>query len=116
MEVIKASYEILTDINDNMLKKIEQTARTCYKSEGKITDTSAEKLVSNLVKSGHLAMLEHCSISVRFITDRGVTHELVRHRLCAFAQESTRYVNYNKRGMQFIKPCFWNKDCQDKYQ
>ena len=110
MKTIKASYEILTDINDNMLKEIERAARTCYKSEGNITDTSAQKLVSNLIASNHLAMLEHCSISVRFITDRGVTHEIVRHRMCAYAQESTRYVNYNKKGCTFIKPLFWKKD------
>lgn len=92
------------------LHLIEVAGRTCYKSEAKITPESAEKFVASLLKSGHHSVIEHASASVRFITDRGVTHELVRHRLCAFSQESTRYCNYGGKPMQFIRPvwCFEN--------
>lgn len=76
---------------------IETVARTCYKSESKITENSASNFISNtLVKNDHLAMIEHCVATVRFIADRGFTHEIVRHRLASFAQESTRYCNYSK--------------------
>ena len=111
MKVIKPGYEILTDITGNELKLIELAGRTCYKSEDKITDDSAKKFVSNIIKRGHEAMLEHSILSVRFICDRGVSHELVRHRLASFAQESTRYCNYgkNKFGNEctFIEPFFF---------
>lgn len=115
MKIINASYEILGDIDGlEMLKAIEQAGRTCYKSEEKITDESAIKFVGALVKNKHEAMLEHQSISVKIICDRGVTHELVRHRIASFAQESTRYCNYSKdqfdNEITFIKPCFWEKD------
>lgn len=79
-----------------MAKDIERTARTCYKTEDKITDDSYIGFLQMLLKRKHLAMIEHSMMSVRFICDRGVTHEMVRHRLCAFAQESTRYCNYTK--------------------
>lgn len=111
MKVIKPGYEILTDITGNELKLIELAGRTCYKSEDKITDESAKKFVGNIIKRGHEAMLEHSILSVKFICDRGVSHELVRHRLASFAQESTRYCNYgkNKFGNEctFIEPFFF---------
>ncbi len=75
---------------------LEQAGRLCYKSEDKITNDSAAAFVKMLTKRGHGAMLEHCVASVKFICDRGVTHEMVRHRLASFAQESTRYCSYNK--------------------
>ncbi len=96
MKLIKASYEILTPINgEEVLKTLEKVARTCYKSEDKITDESAPKLVKALIERGHEAMIEFFDITVKFICDRGVSHELVRHRIASFAQESTRYVNYS---------------------
>jgi len=99
MKIIEQSYEILTDIDgDKILKNIERIARICYKSEAKITNESAQAFVKMLINLGHEAMLEHESISVKLITDRGVSHELVRHRLCSFAQESTRYCNYRNTG------------------
>lgn len=111
MKVIKPGYEILTDITGNELKLIELAGRTCYKSEDKITDESAKKFVSNIIKRGHEAMLEHSILSVKFICDRGVSHELVRHRLASFAQESTRYCNYSKdkfgNECTFIEPFFF---------
>ena len=101
MKIIKPSYEILTDISPFgilELEQIERAARTCYKSEDKITDQaqSAQQLIKKLIANGHEAMLEHSSLTVKFICDRGVSHELVRHRMASFAQESTRYCNYSQ--------------------
>lgn len=94
MKIINSRYEIINKDEldgDKVLKDIERVARTCYKSEDKITDESARKLVSNLIKSGHEAMLEHNIITVKFYCDRGVSHEIVRHRVASYGQESTRY-------------------------
>lgn len=112
MKIINAGYEIIDTLNGaEILKKIEKVARVCYKSEDKIGDGTAEKMVRALIKSNHLAMLEHFSFSVKFIVDRGVSHEIVRHRVASFAQESTRYCNYGKSGeVVFIKPPFWDLD------
>ena len=102
MRVINASYKILTpDLDDpstasDIYGKIERAGRVCYKSEDRITKDSGEKFVRAMVKNGHEAMLEHASMSVLFTVDRGVSHELVRHRLCSFAQESTRFCRYSK--------------------
>ena len=112
MKIIKASYEIMDPLDGlEILKKIELCGRVCYKSEDKITDDSARKFVAGILKRGHESVLEHFSFSVRFICDRGVSHELVRHRISSFSQESTRYCTY-KGDVAFIKPCFlddtWN--------
>lgn len=97
MQAIKPYTQIYKDFDgQKVLQKIEAAARTCYKSEGKIQEGSAAKLVAGLIKSGHEAMLEHASVTVKFVVDRGISHELVRHRLASFAQESTRYCNYPK--------------------
>jgi len=94
MKLVKPSYEILSSIDD-FLKRIELVGRLCYKSEDKITDDSAEKFVSMLLKKGHGSVVEHApNISVKFIANRGFTHEIVRHRLASHSQESTRYCNY----------------------
>jgi len=104
MILVKPSFKILTKLNGlQMLKNIERAGRTCYKSEHKITDATAGGFVKGIIASGHLSVIEHENISVLFICDRGVTHELVRHRLCAFSQESTRYCNY-KGGVTFVIP------------
>lgn len=100
MNVTRAGYEILTPISNGgieELKHIEKIGRVCYKSEGNITEDgeSAKKFVKMLINRGHEAMIEHSSLSVKFVVDRGVSHELVRHRIASFAQESTRYVNYS---------------------
>ena len=80
MKIVDAGYEILDNLNgEEILKKIERVARVCYKSEDKITEGSAEKMVRALIKSNHMAMLEHYSFTVKFICDRGVSHEIVRH-------------------------------------
>ena len=111
MKIINASYHIETPIDGaEILKRIEKAGRTCYKSEDRITDESAENFVRMLMERGHESVLEHESITVRFVCDRGVSHETVRHRIASFSQESTRYCNYsgNRFGNQitFIKPCF----------
>lgn len=111
MRIIEPSYEILSPKPfDGMaiLRHIERCGRVCYKSEDRITDESAPKFVEAVIKRGHESVIEHASITVLFIVDRGVSHELVRHRLCAFSQESTRYVNYGKAGeCTFIRPMWW---------
>ena len=103
MILVKPSHKVLTPIGPEILTIIEAAGRTCYKSEHKITETSAIAFCKRLIESGHHSVLEHFNIQVRFICDRGVSHELVRHRLCAFSQESTRYCNY-KGGVTFIIP------------
>jgi len=110
MEIIEPSVKIETPIDANKIySNIERYGRTAYKSEDKITQGSAELFIQKILKSGHESVIEHENLTVRFICDRGVTHELVRHRLCAFTQESTRYCNYYKKGIQFIRPCFWSE-------
>lgn len=99
MKIIPTSYEILTPLDGaEILRTIELAGRVCYKSEDKIDDGNAERFVRSIIERGHESVLEHVSISVRFIVDRGVSHELVRHRLASFSQESTRYCNYSKDG------------------
>jgi thymidylate synthase (FAD) len=95
--IISPSYEIIyCPDGQEVLKQIEKIARTCYKSENKITEGSARKLILRLLNSGHHAMIEFGDIIIRFISNRGFSHELVRHRLSSFAQESTRHCNYSK--------------------
>lgn len=111
MRIIKPSIEILTPIDDaTVMKHIEMCGRVCYKSEGKITDTSADSFIAGIIKRGHEAVVEHYNITVKFICDRGVSHEIVRHRLASYCQESTRYCNYSKddfgKEITVIKPCF----------
>lgn len=118
MKIIKAGYEILTNLDGlEILKHIERIGRVCYKSEDKITDDSCLTFVKMLLDRGHEAMIEHYSFSVKFICDRGVSHEIVRHRIAAFAQESTRYCNYSKskfgNEITVIKPFFF--DCLHKW-
>jgi thymidylate synthase (FAD) len=112
MKIIKPSYKILGEINGSaLLQAIEAAGRTCYKSEDAITDESAPAFVHSIIERGHESVLEHQSISVRVICDRGVSHEIVRHRIASYSQESTRYCNYGKSGeVTFIRPCFWTDD------
>ncbi|MFP4284622.1 MAG: FAD-dependent thymidylate synthase [Desulfovermiculus sp.] len=114
MRVIQPGHEIVfMPGTDEILRLLELAGRTCYKSEDKITDDSAAGFVGRIVRSGHESVIEHANITVRFIIDRGVSHELVRHRLAAYSQESTRYANYSQerfgREITVIKPCFWEK-------
>lgn len=96
MIIVKPSYEILTPIDgQSILQFIELCTRTAYKSEAKTGPGSAEKLITSILKRGHESTIEHFSLSVRFICDRGVSHEIVRHRVASYTQESTRYCNYS---------------------
>jgi thymidylate synthase (FAD) len=122
MKLIKPYTEILSPINsEEILKMLERVARTCYKSEDKITDDSAIEMMRSLIKRDHLAMIEFFDITVKFVCDRGISHELVRHRIASFAQESTRYCNYSKdkfdNQITFITPCWirenWSEECGD---
>lgn len=107
MELIRPSVEIIPcEINgDEILKQIEKIGRVCYKSEDKITDNSAQTFVKKIINSGHHSVIEHINISVKFIIDRGISHELVRHRIGSYSQESTRYCSYDKH-VKFIIPCW----------
>ena len=105
MKLIKQSFEIL-DFPQN-LNLIEFAGRTCYKSTYRIEEDSAKGFVQKLMASGHESVLEHDKISVLLITNRAITHEIVRHRIASFSQESTRYCNYSKDrfgGLTFIIP------------
>jgi thymidylate synthase (FAD) len=115
MIIIEPGIEIIDQIDGNaILKSIERIGRTCYKSEEKITETSASNFVAGIIKAGHESVIEHEKISVKIICDRGVSHEIVRHRIASYSQESTRYCNYtkNKFGKEItvIKPYFCAND------
>lgn len=118
MKIIEPYVELESEINgEDILKTIEKVGRVCYKSEDRITEESAKRFVESLMKRGHESVIEHVSLSVRVVCDRGVTHEIVRHRVASYAQESTRYCNYGKdkfdNELTFINPCFWTGD-EDK--
>ena len=120
MKTIKPIAVIESHVDaDYILKQIELAGRTAYKSEDKITNDSAKNFVRMLLKRGHTSVIEHQSVSVRFICDRGVSHEIVRHRLASYTQESTRYCNYAKgkfgSEITVIEPCFWSQD-DEKYK
>ena len=109
MRVIKPGFEIITPIDrEAVYRHIELCGRVCYKSEGNIDEGSAERLIRSMLARRHESPIEHFSISVRVITDRGVSHEWVRHRVASYSQESTRYCNYAKDKfggeITFIKP------------
>jgi len=93
----------------DLLQDIERIGRVCYKSEHRITSSSAAPFVRNIIERGHESVLEHISITVRFVTDRAIANELVRHRIAAYSQESTRYCNYKDK-IEFIYP----KNVSDK--
>ncbi|MBU0744543.1 MAG: FAD-dependent thymidylate synthase [Gammaproteobacteria bacterium] len=106
MQIIDQSWEWLQKPS-KILETVELAGRTCYKSEKRITEGSAEKFVKMILDLGHETVIEHVSASIRFITNRGVTHELVRHRLASYSQESTRYIRYNDQ-LVFIRPIWWS--------
>ncbi len=111
MMIVEPSVEVLrSESGATMLRRIELAGRTAYKSESAMTDDSAEKFVGMLIARGHLSVIEHASISARVVCDRGVSHELVRHRIASYTQESTRYCNYSKHRfgaeLSFVLPHF----------
>ncbi len=112
MKVIDPYFEILHMAGaGEVLRLLELAGRTCYKSEDRITDGSSGQFVKNIVKSGHESVIEHVAATVKVVCDRGVSHEIVRHRLCSFSQESTRYANYSKdkfgNEITVIRPFFF---------
>jgi len=127
MKIIQPSVVIENQNWSELLRRIETKGRVCYKSEDRITDDSAEKFIDSIAKRGHMSVLEHSSISVKFIVDRGVSHEIVRHRPAAYSQESTRYCNYMNgtfgKHITVIEPFFfkdtismwneWAMSCSD---
>ena len=118
MKIIEPYFEIMDEVDGRkMLQKIEKIGRVCYKSEELITEDSAETVVRNILKRGHESVIEHEKISVKMVCDRGVTHEIVRHRVASYSQESTRYCNYQKdkfgNELTFIKPVFWSEDSEE---
>lgn len=119
MRIVKPSFHIEEVDGMELLKKIEKAGRTCYKSEDRITDDSALTFVKTICKTGHESVLEHEKVTVRIICDRGVSHEIVRHRIAAYSQESTRYCNYSnsKFGNEItvIEPLFF-KDNPERYE
>lgn len=115
MQVIDPYISVEDDLDgDAILKKIEKIGRVCYKSEQRITEDSAKKFIAGLLKSGHESVIEHTNISIRIICDRGVTHEIVRHRIASYSQESTRYCNYSSNQFEgqltFIRPLYFSND------
>ena len=119
MKIIKPSFEFIDEIDgEKILKKLELCGRVCYKSEDLINDT-AEKFIKSIIQRGHESILEHVSITVRIICERGVSHEIVRHRLAGYSQESTRYCNYYNdkfgREITVINPYFLEPNT-DSYQ
>jgi len=118
MKIVEQKYKILypADVNDwhQEMRLIERAGRTAYKSEEKISIDSHKQFTKMIIERGHEAVIEFGNMIVHFTTDRGISHELVRHRLCSFVQESTRYCNYStdKFGneLSFIRPSF---PCQD---
>lgn len=106
IEIIEPHIEMLTPFFwlAEYPKMIEQAGRTCYKSEDKITEESQEKFIKQLLKSGHLSVLEHLSITIKLVGDRSMSHQLVRHRIAAYSQQSQRYCNYSKKGFQMVLP------------
>ena len=109
MKIIEPTYEILSAPDRKLAYSLIETAgRTCYKSE---PSGDPEGFIRRIINNCHLSVIEHVSITVKIVCDRGVSHELVRHRLASFSQESTRYANYSKnkfgREITVIRPLFW---------
>lgn len=115
MEIVEPQVIVHTRIDrKKFLKTLENRGRVCYKSESRITEDSAIPFVESIVSRQHLTVIEQKDVTVRFICDRGVSHELVRHRLTSPLQESTRYCNYGKnaKGIRVIKPTFHSEESE----
>lgn len=117
MKIISPSFELLEPIDsERIMANIERCGRVCCKSEEKITHESAESFVRSLIQRGHESVVEHEKITVKITCDRGISHEIIRHRIASYSQESTRYCNYTKDKfggeLTFIKPYFWETDSQ----
>jgi len=120
MRIIEPTFEVFGKIDvHEILKNIERCGRVCYKSEDKATESSAAAFIERIIKSGHESVIEHDKITVKITCDRGVSHEIVRHRIASYSQESTRYCNYSQdkfgRELTLIKPCFWAEDSKEYF-
>lgn len=113
---IEQSIEVLTpkDEYSQFSKRLEKIARVCYKSENKIKDGSDEILLNKIMAHGHGSVLEHMNLTIRLITDRGISHRFVRHRHTAFMQESTHYIDYHKKGeIVLVRQAGWDSPEQE---
>lgn len=115
MRIVEPSVALINPpLYAQILNTVEMAGRVCYKSEHRMEYGSAEKFVRNCIKRGHEAVIEHGVVTIRFICDRGVSHEIVRHRLASYCQESTRYCNYGKDDfgseITVIKPCYLDEN------
>jgi len=130
VEIVDQKFSVESNIDSaRIYYNLEKAARTCYQSFDKIgcgeyskqsdcrtlscPKHSSQKLLQKIIKLGHESVLEHESITVRFITNRAVTHELVRHRLASYSQESQRYVRYDNGLIQIIRPVWFQATCED---
>lgn len=118
MNIIKPYIMLCDEIDeDKILCAIEKAGRVCYKSENLIKPESAKKFIENIIKRGHESVIEHEKITVKIVCDRGVSHEIVRHRIASYSQESTRYCNYCKdkfgSELTFIEPNFFDTDADE---
>ena len=117
MRIVKPSVSIESNISYNeALRIVENATRVCYKSEDKIKEGSAEKLIKGVIKARHFGCIEHVSLTVKFICDRACSHQLVRHRLMSFNQKSQRYCKEDN--LEVIKPeglkntTIWLESCR----
>ena len=124
MNIVERKVELVSkQPYEEMLKENELAIRNCYKSEDKITDDSAERMVRMMIKSGHGAAIEFANVTFHIVCDRACSHQLVRHRMASYMQTSQRYVNYSKdkfsHSVPFIIPCNlknydkWEEFCSD---
>ena len=114
MKIINPTFKFNEEINgQDIIKHLEKSGRVRYKSEDKVANGSDVNFISNIIKLGDESVLEHEKIAITITCDRGVSHEIVRHRIASYSQESTCYCNYTneKFGNElcFIKPCFWTE-------
>lgn len=118
MNIIKPKVEVEPFDGVKIMKNIERACRTCYRSEGNITEDSYKKLITNCINRGHESVLEHEKITIRLTCDIGVYKDLTRHRIASFSIESTRYCNYGKdkfdNELKFIEPMFYTDTWKDR--
>src|SRR3972149_1720965 len=109
MQIVEASWEVIDVLSpDRIMQKLERIGRVSHKSEDKITPESADRFIAARIKEGHESIIEHENITVKFTCSRKTSHQLVRHRLASFTQESTRYNNYSREFI-VVAPPYWAK-------
>ena len=126
MRIVEPWIKVERIEGKKIMKRIERACRTCYRSEGKITDDSYKNLINNCITRGHESVLEHEKVTVRIYSDIGSYKDLTRHRFASFSVESTRYCSYDKdkygNEIAFINPVYiedkemykvWEKTMQE---